>query len=336
MAVHAHPDDESSKGAATMARYVAEGVEVLVVTLHRRRARATCSTRRWSTTPRSCCRHRRDPPRARWTRRARSSASSRPGSASSTPGCPRATRCRRCPRAASRLEPLEDGGRAAGRLIREFRPHVITTYDENGGYPHPDHIMCHKVSRRGVRRSRRPGRGTREAGEPWQPLKLYYNQTLHQGADRRLHEAMLGGGPRVAVRASGSSAGRTRGERPDHHPGAVRRVLRGPRRGAARARHPGRPGRPLVPVRWTMQQRGLADRGLRAGALPRRGRRCPRTTCSPASRPVTGGWSCSAPRRRPRPPPVAAAETDRSPTRSPRRGCWGSWWCSCWPSWSGC
>src|SRR5260370_967368 len=32
MAVHAHPDDESSKGAATMARYVAEGVAVLVVT----------------------------------------------------------------------------------------------------------------------------------------------------------------------------------------------------------------------------------------------------------------------------------------------------------------
>ena len=32
MAVHAHPDDESSKGAATIARYVAEGVEVMVVT----------------------------------------------------------------------------------------------------------------------------------------------------------------------------------------------------------------------------------------------------------------------------------------------------------------
>jgi mycothiol S-conjugate amidase len=32
MAVHAHPDDESSKGAATMARYAADGVEVLVVT----------------------------------------------------------------------------------------------------------------------------------------------------------------------------------------------------------------------------------------------------------------------------------------------------------------
>ena len=33
MAVHAHPDDESSKGAATMARYAREGVEVLVATM---------------------------------------------------------------------------------------------------------------------------------------------------------------------------------------------------------------------------------------------------------------------------------------------------------------
>ncbi|HEX8868229.1 MAG TPA: PIG-L family deacetylase, partial [Lentzea sp.] len=32
MAVHAHPDDESSKGAATMARYIAEGHDVMVVT----------------------------------------------------------------------------------------------------------------------------------------------------------------------------------------------------------------------------------------------------------------------------------------------------------------
>ena len=32
------------------------------------------------------------------------------------------------------------------KIIRDFQPHVITTYDENGGYPHPDHIMCHKIS----------------------------------------------------------------------------------------------------------------------------------------------------------------------------------------------
>ena len=28
------------------------------------------------------------------------------------------------------------------RVIREFKPHVMTTYDENGGYPHPDHIAA--------------------------------------------------------------------------------------------------------------------------------------------------------------------------------------------------
>ena len=33
MAVHAHPDDESSKGAATMARYAREGAQVLVCTM---------------------------------------------------------------------------------------------------------------------------------------------------------------------------------------------------------------------------------------------------------------------------------------------------------------
>ena len=33
------------------------------------------------------------------------------------------------------------------KVIREFRPHVMTTtYDENSGYPHPDHIRCHQVS----------------------------------------------------------------------------------------------------------------------------------------------------------------------------------------------
>ncbi|MCL6553109.1 MAG: histidine--tRNA ligase [Firmicutes bacterium] len=59
------------------------------------------------------------------------------------------------------------------RLMREFRPHVVLTYDENGGYPHPDHIMCHKVSVIAFDAAGDPDRypGT---GDPWQPLKLYY------------------------------------------------------------------------------------------------------------------------------------------------------------------
>ncbi len=31
--------------------------------------------------------------------------------------------------------------------VREYRPHIIITYDEIGGYPHPDHIMTHKGCR---------------------------------------------------------------------------------------------------------------------------------------------------------------------------------------------
>jgi len=52
------------------------------------------------------------------------------------------------------LEPLEVTTEALVGVIREFRPHVITTYDENGGYPHPDYVMTHTVTMAGVRGSR--------------------------------------------------------------------------------------------------------------------------------------------------------------------------------------
>ena len=44
------------------------------------------------------------------------------------------------------LEPLEVPVEALVREIRRYRPHVVTTYDENGGYPHPDHIRTHEVT----------------------------------------------------------------------------------------------------------------------------------------------------------------------------------------------
>lgn len=44
------------------------------------------------------------------------------------------------------LEDLDTCTEALVRVVREFRPHVMVTYDENGGYPHPDHIRCHEVS----------------------------------------------------------------------------------------------------------------------------------------------------------------------------------------------
>jgi mycothiol S-conjugate amidase len=91
------------------------------------------------------------------------------------------------------LESLEEASEPLVRLVRTFRPHVITTYDENGGYPHPDHIMCHKVSIEAFEAAADPDRypGT---GEPWQPSKLYYHMTFHRNRFLALHEAMVESG----------------------------------------------------------------------------------------------------------------------------------------------
>jgi mycothiol S-conjugate amidase len=79
------------------------------------------------------------------------------------------------------------------RLIREFRPHVMTTYDENGGYPHPDHIMCHKISVVAFEAAGDPQQHP-ELGPAWQPLKLYYNSGWTRARMLALHEGMLAAG----------------------------------------------------------------------------------------------------------------------------------------------
>jgi mycothiol S-conjugate amidase len=80
------------------------------------------------------------------------------------------------------LVPLEESAGALVRVIREFRPHVMTTYDENGGYPHPDHIRCHEVSMAAFDAAGDPARYP-DAGPAWEPLKIYYN---HGFSKRRL------------------------------------------------------------------------------------------------------------------------------------------------------
>ena len=66
---------------------------------------------------------------------------------------------------------------AVGRLvaaIRTHRPQVIVTYnDDQQGYPHPDHLKVHDISVVAFDAAGDPDRYP-EAGEPWQPLKLYY------------------------------------------------------------------------------------------------------------------------------------------------------------------
>jgi N-acetyl-1-D-myo-inositol-2-amino-2-deoxy-alpha-D-glucopyranoside deacetylase len=58
-------------------------------------------------------------------------------------------------------------------VVREVRPQVVVTYDENGGYGHPDHIQAHRVAVAAFDAAADPAFAP-EAGEPWQASKLYW------------------------------------------------------------------------------------------------------------------------------------------------------------------
>jgi N-acetyl-1-D-myo-inositol-2-amino-2-deoxy-alpha-D-glucopyranoside deacetylase len=55
-------------------------------------------------------------------------------------------------------------------IIRDLRPHVVVTYDPEGGYGHPDHIHTHRVTTAAVAASD----GAEYPGEPWTVPKLYW------------------------------------------------------------------------------------------------------------------------------------------------------------------
>jgi mycothiol S-conjugate amidase len=190
LAVHAHPDDEASKGAATVARYVAEGAEVLVATCtggERGSILNPAMDRPDVIANLSGIRH-HEMQRAieilgvhhAWL-----------GFVDS--GLPEGDPLPPLPEGCFGLEPLEIAAEPLVRLIRSFRPHVVTTYDENGGYPHPDHIMTHTISIEAFDAAadadRYPG-----TGDPWQPLKLYYHMTFHRDRFMALHEGMTHAG----------------------------------------------------------------------------------------------------------------------------------------------
>jgi mycothiol S-conjugate amidase len=195
LAVHAHPDDESSKGAASMARYVAEGVDVVVAT-------CTGGERGDILNPameRPEVRERLGEIRREEMEHARRILGVRqewlgfidsglPEDAMS--GGAVLLTAPPLPEGCFAVQPLEVASEPLVRLIRRFQPHVITTYDENGGYPHPDHVMCHRVSVEAFDAAGDPDRYP-AAGEPWQPLKLYYNMGFNRTRIMALHQAML-------------------------------------------------------------------------------------------------------------------------------------------------
>lgn len=180
--VHAHPDDESSKGAASTAKYVAEGVDVIV---------ATCTGGERG----SILNPAMDRPdvlaniseirRAEMDRAREILGIKQVWLGFVDSGLPEGDPLPPLPEGCFATVPLEESMVPLVKLIREFRPHVLTTYDENGGYPHPDHIRCHEVSVAAFEAAADPTKYP-ELGEPWQVSKLYY----HFSAFRERFEAL--------------------------------------------------------------------------------------------------------------------------------------------------
>lgn len=185
IAVHAHPDDESSKGAATYAHYVEQGAEVLVVSCTGGE-RGDVLNELVSRDPKS----RRDLAGLRRSEMARAReilGFEHRWLGYEDSGLP------------PEGEPVQSGSfagiaaeisaEALVRLVREFKPHVMITYNERGGYPHPDHIRCHEISRIAWEVSG-DAEAYPEAGEPWVIDKLYYESIFNPERVVRVFETL--------------------------------------------------------------------------------------------------------------------------------------------------
>ena len=196
LTVHAHPDDEASKGAPTLARYHAEGVRTVLV---------CCTGGEEGDLQNPGLREAGQPFHGLTPEQEKLLlAQVRPGElalsaeiigfdevvmlgyrdsgmvdsvANQHPGCFHAA-------------PLDE---AVGRLvavIRRERPQVIITYgDDQRSYPHPDHVKVHDISIPAFERAGDPA-WYPEAGEPWQPLKMYYS-VWSRARMVAVHEGMI-------------------------------------------------------------------------------------------------------------------------------------------------
>ena len=171
LAVHAHPDDEASKGAGTVAKYSAEGVHTVLV---------TCTGGEEGDILNPAM----DTPEVRADIggvRAKElqdavevigydelvllgyrDSGMKDSDANSHPD-------------AFAAADIEDAIERLVKEIRRARPQVILTYgDDHSGYPHPDHIRVHDISVAAFAAAGDP-EAFPEAGDLFEPSKLYYN-----------------------------------------------------------------------------------------------------------------------------------------------------------------
>lgn len=199
MAIHAHPDDESSKGAATMAKYAAEGNRVKVV---------TCTDGRRGDVLNPAM----DRPgvlenilevrREEMARAAEALGVEHVWLGYEDSGLPEGDPLPPLPAGSFAVQDPQAVAVKIVEQVRDFKPHVIITYDENGGYPHPDHLMVHAVSMIAWDKAGDPEFAP-EAGEPWTPLKLYYShgfilqrmkllqERLYESGEKSPYELMI-------------------------------------------------------------------------------------------------------------------------------------------------
>lgn len=171
LSVHAHPDDESSKGAGTVARYHTEGVHTVLVcctggeegdilnpAMDKDEVKADIGRVRRAELDRAAAIIGYDEVEMLGYRDSGMADSE----SNQHPDCFAAA-------------PFDE---AVGRLvaiIRRTRPQVILTYgDERDFYPHPDHLRVHEITQPAVDRAA-DASWYPEAGEPWQVAKVYHS-----------------------------------------------------------------------------------------------------------------------------------------------------------------
>ena len=186
MAVHAHPDDESSKGAASMARYIAEGHDVMVVTCTDGGAGSILNP---AMDRPDVLENIIEVRREEMARAAKILGIQHRWLGFKDSGLPEGDPLPPLPEGCFALVPLEESVPSLVEAIRDFRPHVVVTYDENGGYPHPDHIRTHEISMAALDAAA-DATFQPELGEAWEPRKVYYGHGFSRAKIVAFHEAM--------------------------------------------------------------------------------------------------------------------------------------------------
>ncbi len=174
--VHAHPDDETINNGATMARYVAEGAsvtlltctlgeegEVLVPALAQLAADQADQLGGYRISELAAAMAALGVTDWRFLGGA---GRYRDSGMMDTPANDK-------PRAFWRAD-LAEAVASAVAVVREVRPQVLVTYDEVGGYGHPDHIQAHRVAMGAVEAAADPGYRP-DLGPAWEVAKVYWN-----------------------------------------------------------------------------------------------------------------------------------------------------------------